>query len=85
MLASYTDEQLLQELERRKQPPIKIVPVLVENPDFTPLIELCKTYIKEVSINGIEDDSDWRYWFYETILTAVYGKNIFEWINTVKR
>lgn len=56
------------------------VPEPVEHPELAGLIDCCKSYIEEVKEHG-ECDSDTRHYIFEEAMQAIYGKNIFDWIN----
>lgn len=63
--------------------PIKIndiVPEPVENPDWAGVISLAKKTIENVNNNGYLG-KDMEHYAYEEVMKAVYGNNIFDWIN----
>ncbi len=77
-LAKYSDDELAKELARRKSYK-KIKPLVVSCPNFTELISLCASHIDDID-SGNEDE-DTRQFIYEEAMMAVYGKDIFKWIN----
>ena len=79
MFNEYSDEELQQELERRRNKKAR-KPKPVENPDFSTLIETCQKNIDFLVTEG-GDDSDWEYWIYEAAMEAVFGKVVWDWIN----
>lgn len=51
-----------------------------EDIDWTPVIKLAKDHIDDIA-QGKDADEDNKQWFYETVMTTVYGATIFNWIN----
>jgi len=79
--ASLTDAQLERELERRKQKREEQErPKPVENPDWSRLIKTCEECICEHE-KGESVDSDLPHYIYEEAMKAVFGPDIFKWIN----
>jgi len=58
---------------------IKDIPEPVTNPDFTNVIALAKDTIKDID-NG-NFPKDMKHYIYEDVMTAIFGKDIFKWIN----
>lgn len=56
------------------------VPVPIENPDFSSLIETCKSVMLGIEKNGCMDDDDDHY-VYEAAMMAIYGKDVWVYIN----
>lgn len=54
------------------------IPIPLENPDFTKLIDLAKEYIETGYVNDME------HWCYEILMQTIYGDKIFGWINKNK-
>jgi hypothetical protein len=77
-LTKYSDDDLIKELTRRKNYK-KIKPLREATPDFTGLIDLCRSHVDDIA-NGNEDE-DTKQYIYEEAMMAVYGKDIFTWIN----
>lgn len=72
-------------LEKLKETSGKmIIPHPVSNPDFTRLIGACDEYLQEIEEYGFCTNSDLRQWIHEESLKAIYGEDIFEWINSQK-
>lgn len=79
-LNDLTDEQLHEELDRRKTLKDKLSkPVPVKNPDFVPVIGLCNTYVNMLHDRGHVDD-DMAHYIYEAAVEAVFGKDVWPWI-----
>jgi hypothetical protein len=68
-LGKYTDEELLAELERRKQE----APVPLVNPDFTKVRKLVIDYVENNHVKDIE------HYIFEEAVNAVYGLNYDIW------
>lgn len=56
------------------------VPQQLENIDITALKRLCQEHIDDFN-TGNEDDDDEHY-IYEAAMEAVFGKNVWKWINS---
>jgi len=76
-LRSVSTADLQTELESRKRqasmsPPVK------PNPDFGPLIKTVTDGVAESIKTGYEDD-DFKHYVYEAAMTAIYGKEYWDW------
>lgn len=79
--AALTDAQLEAELERRKQKREEEErPKPVVNPDWSKLIRTCDDVIKECE-RGEHEDSDLPHYVYEEAMRAIYGPDVFKWMN----
>lgn len=60
-------------------------PTALPNPDFTKLIEALQEYIDFVGSDDFHEDvdDDYENEIFETALEAVYGPNVWNWINEV--
>lgn len=84
-LQNLSDDVLKAELERRvkiakennKPKPLTVI-------DLKPLSEVCRQYIDDLDHNGWADE-DYTHFIYETAVETIYGKDIWDWINSVKR
>lgn len=77
----FTDDELKNELERRKQTKKEHeIPKLIENPDLTVMKKALTHYINYIVENGHEE-KDCEYWIYETAVKTFFGDNTFDWIN----
>lgn len=56
------------------------VPVPIENPDFSDLIDTCKSVMSGIEKNGYMEDDD-RQYVYESAMGAVFGKDVWVYIN----
>jgi hypothetical protein len=79
LLKQFSTDELKNELRRRDiyietQPPISC-----ENPDFSEVLDLCKVHILDISRN--ETDEDTIHYIYEAAMEAIYGQDIWQWIN----
>ena len=76
-LANVRDQDLLEELARRKQPPPSPPEPLAE-PDYSRLQQTCIHYVNSIAKDGY-DDPDYLHSIYERAMEAVYGHGIWEW------
>lgn len=78
--AIFTDELLKKELVRRDiQAKEASKPKPLKSPNLSLLQEACDYYIN--SLFNKEYSKDAEYYIYEKALEALYGDNIFDWIN----
>lgn len=55
------------------------IPKPLDNPDFTPLIELAQAYIDDINNDKYcEDDA---HYIFERAMECVFGKKVWGWIN----
>ena len=90
-LKNFSLEQLHAELERREKitareeaaqkPGAKPEPL--ENPDWAAVIEMAHDYIDFVASDDYHDDNDFGDYWEETVMKAVYEKDVYKWINKV--
>ena len=76
-LLDYTEEELLKELERRKQ--VKI-PEMVSVIDMKPLREMVKSHIEYYAKDPYGAEENDKTYIYEEALKVFYGKKIFDWM-----
>lgn len=72
-------EKRLKELRKRYY--ISEIPQPLENPDMDRVVEFAKKLINEMAADDYNDDNDNEHWAYETVMEAVYGKSVWDWIN----
>ncbi len=79
-LSEFTDEQLKFELERRAKVSHS-APTMIENPDWSAVIERAKYYVEMVK-DGDEyrRDTDFKQYLFEEVMTTLYGKRFFNWV-----
>ncbi len=73
-------EDLKKELERRKGE----VPSQVQNPDFTEVVRECARYVQVVAEPETDDSpcvDDIEHAIFEEAISAVYGEDVWNWIN----
>lgn len=58
----------------------KTIPKVVNNPNLNKLISACDEHINTIKDFGRSCKDD-KQWIYEEALKAIYGENIFAWIN----
>ncbi len=83
-LKNATTEELTAELARREagapKPPPKIEPI-----DWAPVEKIADDYRAFCAGADYHDDNDWKAYFYEGVLRAVYGDAFFAWKRAVHR
>ena len=72
-------DDLKAELERRERTSDRPAPL--ENPDFSRLLKTCEAVMNDYERDGRSKDNG--HYIYEEAMQAVYGDNVFEWINQV--
>jgi hypothetical protein len=77
-LNTLTDADLLAEMERRKAVANK-PPEPLTRPDFTSIVKFAQEMVEQRVKKHEDCDND--HWCFEAILTAVYGKAIWDWWN----
>ncbi len=78
-LSHFSEEELLKEIERRKT--LKTPePKIFTECNFTYLSELCKKYIENLA-TGNDDSEDFKNYIFEAAIEAVYGEQIWKWVN----
>ena len=70
-------EELEQELERRRSLPPKPRPLI--SPNFSELVRACSDYIDILEKQG--ETSDSQHFIFEEAMNAVYGEDVWDWIN----
>jgi hypothetical protein len=76
-LTKFTDQQLAEEIERRKKI-ATIPPQPLSNPDWAPLQSTILYGHNESVRNGYVDD-DLEHYVFEAAMTAVFGQRYWEW------
>jgi len=79
-LEDYSKKELGEELDKRKT----IVPKKLDNPDWTQIVTVCEEYINCLANKGYAS-TDTDHFIFETVLTAVYGKDIWDFVNEIKK
>ena len=80
-LRGLTVKELLEELEKRKKVDElrKNVPTRLNKPDWSAVFKMCDTHMQEISRKSYSGDMP--LYIYESVMKAVYGETVFEWIN----
>ena len=85
MLDNYTNDQLQAEITRRITATIEAgKPTQAETPNFKVLIEMCQSYLDDVTATGFVDD-DVKEYIFEGAMTAVFGDDVWAFINSRRR
>lgn len=79
-IESMSNAQIEQVLEKRRSRQ-RTKPSPLENPDFTRVKQLCSAEIDTRAAGGrVKDDAD--HYIYEAAMEAVFGKDVWAWINS---
>lgn len=62
-----------------------VKPEPVVNPDFAELYKLCKDHIDFLDSDEYHEDNDDKTFIYEAALEAVFGKDVWKWVNQVMK
>lgn len=74
-LSEIPDDALEKEVERRE---LQARPKPISDPDFTKLINACVEFIDDLAAKR----SDTEHWIFEAAMVAVFGEEVWEWINS---
>lgn len=84
MLKNVSTKELEAELKKRKEAEKEMaVPKQLSSFDFSPLQKICQNYINELAEEGYAD-KDYDHYIYETAIECIFGKDVWQWINSVK-
>jgi len=83
-LKLFSNEQLLKELQDRRERFAAQQPIAIENPDFSTVIQLCKTIVDIASIGGGVSGDNETYVF-QCTMKCIFGDDIFTWINANRK
>ncbi len=74
--------QLERELEKRglSMAPEFPRPSPLVSPDWGPLVDICRNYIKELPVKP-HIDADFENYIFKIAMETVFGKSVWEWIN----
>lgn len=83
MLDKYTDQELEQELKRRKeQEELKSQrPKPRKNIQIAAIVDYCESYMDALQSGEYRDDDD--HYLFEFVVGHVYGKEVWDWINKI--
>jgi len=70
-LKDFSNEELLEELAKRKT-----LPQPLADPNFSALVTLVTDYVED-----IQNDDDMEHWVFEAAIEAVYGHDIWNYLN----
>ena len=65
-------DKIIKEAEKPKQ---------LDNPNWNLVKSMCQEHINNLNDGLINSNSVFEEYLYEAVLTALYGENVFEWIN----
>lgn len=84
-IEQFSNAELLAELKRREYQAIdQAKPKAVADPDLSDLRQTCQAYIDAVAMRDYVDE-DLPHWIFEAAMKAIYGKDVFNWINRVRK
>ena len=75
MLNKFTDEELEDELARRREPPLSL-----KDPNLGDLKSEAQQYLYDIKENG-RPSKDAKQFIFECVMKTFYGPDIFSWIN----
>lgn len=78
-LESFTTDQLKEEIERREN--LGKLPQQINQPNLNSLRATVAEYIEDIHTGKYHPDSDDHHYIFEEAVKALYGQDIFEWIN----
>lgn len=80
-ISEMTNQELERELQRRKRKKEAAArPRVVAKIDLTNLIEITESHISNLS--RCEERDDDKQYIYEAAMIAIYGPDVFDWINS---
>lgn len=74
----------LRALADEKEQEAKNTPQRIPLADFSALMNLTDSHLEEIASGETQDD-DFTQYIYEEAMMAIYGKDIFDWINKFNR
>jgi hypothetical protein len=81
-LGVYDTKQLEDELARRKREAEEgAKPKPIESPDWTGVQATCESYVEALFRRGYVDSDD-KQWIFEAAMEAVFGKDVWPWVNS---
>lgn len=83
-LRNATDDEIKSELERRKLKSEIPAPEPLTEPNWLPLFKMAIDYIDQLDKQGWVDD-DLEHYIFESAMEAVYGEDVWNFINSRTR
>lgn len=77
---NFTDEQLEEELNRRKKMRAE-TPQVRQNIDWSEVMSQAAAEVEAITSGEYNEDEDDKQYMYEAVMTAIYGSDYFEWAN----
>lgn len=78
-LSRATIEELQVEIARRQKAAEKPKPL--DKPDFSALVGWCEEYVKGLDGESGNDIDEQEHFIFEAAMVAVYGSDVWKWIN----
>lgn len=84
-LSECSTRELIEELEKRniQKELTDSAPKQLENKNFAQVIAQCQSHIDDMCNENYCDDNDNEHWIYEAAMEAVFGKDVWNWINNI--
>jgi len=85
-LSEFSTEELKEEVDRRKKENTKPIPLINQGflEDWDATRNLCRKYINDIAKDHYADD-DLKYYIFEAAMEAVFGKNLWAWVNGITK
>jgi hypothetical protein len=85
-ISKFTKEDLEKELKRREEQKNKPFPLTDLETcwelDFSQVKKACEVHIQEIADGKVDTDAE--HWIYEAAMEAVYGKDVWDWVNKMQ-
>ena len=84
-ISKFTKEDLQEELKRREEQKNEDKPFPLTDLkscawlDWSKCQKACEVHIQELADGKVDTDAE--HWIYETAMEAVYGKEVWDWVN----
>jgi len=79
-LDKYSDDELAKEIKRREEEEKIGLPTPCLRPDFSKVIAGCEKHIQELQEGKVDRDTD--HYIYEDAMQAIYGIDVWDWVNS---
>lgn len=81
-LKMYSTEDLEKVIADRKAEKAEIEkPTPIEKPDFDRILASAEKHIEYLASDDYCDDNEEEHYIYEDVMEAIYGKDVWDWIN----
>jgi hypothetical protein len=81
-LDMYSIDDLKKVITDREEALAKLkIPVPLKKPDFHKILDAAKKHIDYLANKDYEEDNDEEHIVYDVVIEAIYGRDVWEWIN----